>query len=91
MALGTHWSDRTWRTLRIATFVTSGVTLVLLLVIMLTGSSSWRYPLVVVVVINLLAFSLLMLRTMSLQTKDDPATSVERTVSSVRSRSGNVG
>lgn len=76
MALRTHWSDRMWRTLRIATFVTSVVTL-LLLVIVLTGSSSWRYPLVVVVVINLLAFALLMLRTMSLQAKDDPTTSVE--------------
>jgi hypothetical protein len=69
MALLTYWSDPMWRVMRISTFVTSGVTLVILIIFLL-ASSSWRDELVGVVVINLAAFAALVSRTIILRSAD---------------------
>lgn len=46
-----RWSDPTWRALRIVSFCTAAVTLILL-VIVLSGVSSFRYPLAAAVILN---------------------------------------
>jgi hypothetical protein len=76
MALLTYWSDPMWRVMRISTFVTSGVTLVILMIFLL-ASSSWRDELVGVVVINLAAFAALVSRTIILRSADGQSPSAE--------------
>jgi uncharacterized membrane protein len=63
-----HWSDPTWRFLRFTSFVTAGITLVCLAVV-LAGDDSWRYPLAVAVVANIIVMFLLVLTTFSLRGK----------------------
>ncbi|HVA70421.1 MAG TPA: hypothetical protein VNF08_03760 [Acidimicrobiales bacterium] len=63
-----HWSDPTWRFLRITSFVTAGITLICLAVV-LAGESSWRYPLAVAVVANIFVMFLVVLATYELRGK----------------------
>jgi hypothetical protein len=46
-----RWSDPTWRHLRITSFCTAAITLILL-VIVLSGASSFRYALAAAVILN---------------------------------------
>jgi hypothetical protein len=64
----THWSDPTWRLLRVASFVTAGATLITLAIV-LSGVTSWRYPLAVAVVANIIVQSLLLFTQFELRGK----------------------
>jgi len=61
-----YWSDPAWRTLRIMSFVTASITLIILGVV-LAGASVWRGPLVGAVVANVVVMALLVRRTVVLR------------------------
>ena len=63
-----HWSDPMWRFLRITSFVTAGITLICLAVV-LAGENSWRYPLAVAVVANIIVMFLVVFTTYELRGK----------------------
>jgi hypothetical protein len=66
MRFHSHWSDPTWRLLRITSFVTAGFTL-LCLAVVLAGVTSWRYPLAVGVVANIIVMFLVLFTTYELR------------------------
>ncbi len=59
MGFRSHWSNLTWRTLRMASFVTSAITLSLLITA-LSGVSWWRLPLTVAVAASVIVYPLLL-------------------------------
>lgn len=63
-----HWSDPTWRFLRITSFATAGITLICLAVV-LAGENLWRYPLAVAVVANIIVMLLVVFTTYELRGK----------------------
>lgn len=63
-----HWSDPTWRLLRISSFVTAALTLIFL-AIFLSGVTSWRYPLAVAVVANVIVMSLVVFSSYELRNR----------------------
>jgi hypothetical protein len=62
------WSDPVWRGLRVVSFVTVTVTLVIL-VVYFSGANSWQFPLEVAVVTNFAVFVALVIRTLILRAK----------------------
>jgi len=66
--LQSHWSDPRWRLLRITSFVSASVTLIFLAVFHL-GATSWRYPLAVAVLANIIVMALLMFSQYELRDK----------------------
>jgi hypothetical protein len=63
-----HWPDPTWRLLRITSFVTAALTLIFL-AIFLSGVTSWRYPLAVVVVANVIVMFLVVFTSYELRNR----------------------
>lgn len=68
MSVRSFWSDPVWKGLRVISFVTATVTLVIL-VVYFSGANSWRFPLEVAIVINFGVFVALMIRTLILRAK----------------------
>lgn len=66
MKFHSHWSNPTWRLLRITSFITATVTLAFL-VIVLAGETSWQYPLAVAVVANIIVSALVVFSTYELR------------------------
>jgi sugar phosphate permease len=64
------WSDPVWKGLRIVSFATVTITLVIL-VVYFSGASSWRLPLEVAILTNIGVFIALMIRTLILRAKVD--------------------
>jgi hypothetical protein len=62
------WSDPIWKGLRIVSFVSATVT-VILLVVFFTGHRSWRVPLETAVATNIAIFAALIIRTFILRAK----------------------
>jgi amino acid transporter len=62
------WSNPVWRGLRIISFTTVTITLVIL-VVYFSGASSWRFALEVAVLANLAVFVALMIRSLILRVK----------------------
>lgn len=65
MKLLSFWSDPMWRALRIASFVTGAITLILLAIVLL-GATSFRFPLAAAVVLNIVAAIVVVVRTYQL-------------------------
>jgi sugar phosphate permease len=64
------WSDPVWKGLRIISFATVTITLVIL-VVYFSGASSWRVPLEAAILTNIGVFVALMIRTLILRAKVD--------------------
>ena len=62
MNLRSFWSDPLWRGLRIVSFVTAAVTLILLAIVLL-GATSWRVALATAVVTNIAVAVAVVIRT----------------------------
>jgi hypothetical protein len=62
------WFDPVWKGLRIVSFATVIITLVIL-VVYFSGASSWRFALEVAILTNLAVFVALMIRTLILRAK----------------------
>jgi hypothetical protein len=62
------WSDPIWKGLRIVSFVSATVTVVLL-VMFFSGHRSWRVPLDTAIVVNIAVFAALIIRTVIVRAK----------------------
>jgi predicted exporter len=62
------WSDPIWKGLRIVSFVSATVTVVLL-VVFFSGHRSWRVPLDTAIVVNIAVFAALIIRTVIVRAK----------------------
>jgi hypothetical protein len=63
-----YWSDPLWKGLRIISFVTVTVTLVILITYF-SGVSSWRVPLEIAIIVNIAVFVVLVARSLVLSSK----------------------
>lgn len=70
MSVLSFWSDPVWKGLRIVSFATVTITLVIL-VVYFSGVTSWRVPLEAAILTNIAVFIALMIRTFILRTKID--------------------
>lgn len=68
MNIRSFWSDPVWKGLRVVSFVTVTVTLVIL-VVYFSGVNSWRVPLEIAVLTNFAVFVALVIRTLILRAK----------------------
>jgi hypothetical protein len=62
------WTDPVWKGLRIVSFTTVTITLIIL-VVYFSGATSWRFALEVAILTNLAVFVALMIRTLILRAK----------------------
>jgi hypothetical protein len=62
------WSDPIWKGLRIVSFISASVTLIVV-VVYLSGVHSWRVPLYAVVATNFGIFTALVIRTLVMRSK----------------------
>jgi hypothetical protein len=58
----TFWSDPTWRGLRVVSVITASATIVILIVY-LSGTSSWRVALITAVLVNIGVMLAVVIRT----------------------------
>jgi hypothetical protein len=63
MYFRSYWADPIWRVLRIVTFVTVAITLIIL-VVYLSGQKSWLDALGVAVIVNIVMNAALLVRTL---------------------------
>lgn len=68
MKLLSFWSDPVWRGLRIISFVTAAITLIILAVV-LGGATSFRVPLAVAVITNIAVALAVVIRTFVLHAR----------------------
>lgn len=66
MNIRSFWTDPVWKGLRIVSFATVAITLVIL-VVYFSGASSWRLALEIAILTNLGVFVALMIRTFILR------------------------
>lgn len=68
MKLRSFWSDPVWRGLRIISFITAAITLVILAVV-LWGATSWRFALAIAVITNIAVAVAVVIRTFVLRAR----------------------
>lgn len=68
MNIRSFWTDPVWKGLRIVSFTTVTITLIIL-VVYFSGATSWRFALEVAILTNLAVFVALMIRTLILRAK----------------------
>ena len=68
MNIRSFWTDPVWKGLRIVSFTTVTITLIIL-VVYFSGATSWRFALEVAILTNLAVFVALVIRTLILRAK----------------------